>query len=213
MRMRRKKNLIPRLEKCAAVAQTEPQTLRGRWLAEFPGHDELRAEIGCGKGRFTAETAKAAPRALIAAVEKDQNAMVMAMERVMAEGLENVRFLDMDAQGLREIFAPEELDVIYINFPDPWPRAREAKHRLTSPLFLPVYRELLKPGGRVEFKTDQAPLFDWSLGQFEAAGFLLREVCSDLHTDGPVGVMTNYEEKFYAQGVKICRCVAVKPRG
>ncbi len=213
MRMRRKKNLIPRLEKCAAVAQTEPQALRGRWLAEFPGHDELRAEIGCGKGRFTAETAKAAPRALIAAVEKDQNAMVMAMERVMAEGLENVRFLDMDAQGLREIFAPEELDVIYINFPDPWPRAREAKHRLTSPLFLPVYRELLKPGGRVEFKTDQAPLFDWSLGQFEAAGFLLREVCSDLHTDGPVGVMTNYEEKFYAQGVKICRCVAVKPRG
>ena len=213
MRMRRKKNLIPRLEKCAAVAQTEPQALRGRWLAEFPGHDELRAEIGCGKGRFTAETAKAVPRALIAAVEKDQNAMVMAMERVMAEGLENVRFLDMDAQGLREIFAPEELDVIYINFPDPWPRAREAKHRLTSPLFLPVYRELLKPGGRVEFKTDQAPLFDWSLGQFEAAGFLLREVCSDLHTDGPVGVMTNYEEKFYAQGVKICRCVAVKPRG
>ncbi len=213
MRMRRKKNLIPRLEKCAAVAQTEPHALRGRWLAEFPGHDELRAEIGCGKGRFTAETAKAAPRALIAAVEKDQNAMVMAMERVMAEGLENVRFLDMDAQGLREIFAPEELDVIYINFPDPWPRAREAKHRLTSPLFLPVYRELLKPGGRVEFKTDQAPLFDWSLGQFEAAGFLLREVCSDLHADGPVGVMTNYEEKFYAQGVKICRCVAVKPRG
>ena len=213
MRMRRKKNLIPRLEKCAAVAQTEPQALRGRWLAEFPGHDELRAEIGCGKGRFTAETAKAAPRALIAAVEKDQNAMVMAMERVMAEGLDNVRFLDMDAQGLREIFAPEELDVIYINFPDPWPRAREAKHRLTSPLFLPVYRELLKPGGRVEFKTDQAPLFDWSLGQFEAAGFLLREVCSDLHADGPVGVMTNYEERFYAQGVKICRCVAVKPRG
>ena len=213
MRLRRKKNLIPRLEKCAAVAQTEPQALRGRWLAEFPGHDELRAEIGCGKGRFTAETAKAVPRALIAAVEKDQNAMVMAMERVMAEGLENVRFLDMDAQGLREIFAPEELDVIYINFPDPWPRAREAKHRLTSPLFLPVYRELLKPGGRVEFKTDQAPLFDWSLGQFEAAGFLLREVCSDLHADGPVGVMTNYEEKFYAQGVKICRCVAVKPRG
>lgn len=212
MRMRRKKNLIPRLEKCAPVAQTEPQELKGRWLATYPGHDELRAEIGCGKGRFTAETAKSAPNALYIAVEKDQNAMVMAMERVMAENIANVRFLDMDAQGLRDIFAPEELDVIYINFPDPWPRAREAKHRLTSPQFLPIYRELLKPGGRIEFKTDQAPLFDWSLDQLETEGFLLREVCSDLHANGPVGIMTNYEEKFYAQGVKICRCVAVKPQ-
>ncbi len=210
MRMRRKKNLIPRLEKCAPVQQFQPQTLRGRWLAAFPGHNELRAEIGCGKGRFTAETAKRTPRSLLVAVEKDQNAMVMAMERVMGEGIENVRFLDMDALGLREIFAPEELDVIYINFPDPWPRTKEIKHRLTSQSFLPTYRELLKKGGRVEFKTDQAGLFDWSLEQFTAAGFTLLDVTHDLHSHGATGVMTNYEEKFHAQGVKICRCVAVK---
>lgn len=199
------------MEKCAAVQIFEPDALCGRWLEAHPGHSELRAEMGCGKGRFTAETAKSAPQALIVAVEKDQNAMVMAMERVLGEEIKNVRFLDMDAQGLREIFAPEELDVIYINFPDPWPRAREAKHRLTSPQFLPMYRQLLKPGGRIEFKTDQAPLFDWSLRQFENEGFALQEVTHDLHAAGPVGVMTNYEEKFHSQGVKICRCVAVKP--
>ncbi len=210
MRMRRKKNLIPRLEKCAPVQQFEPQTLRGQWLAAYPDHDELRAEIGCGKGRFTAETAKRAPQAMLVAVEKDQNAMVMAMERVMGESIENVRFLDMDALGLREIFAPEELDVIYINFPDPWPRTKEIKHRLTSQSFLPTYWELLKKGGRVEFKTDQAGLFDWSLEQFTEAGFTLLDVTHDLHAHGATGVMTNYEEKFHAQGVKICRCVAVK---
>lgn len=210
MRMRRKKNLIPRLEKCAPVQQFEPQTLRGRWLETYPDCTELRAEIGCGKGRFTAETAKRAPRSLLVAVEKDQNAMVMAMERVMAEGIENVRFLDMDAHELREIFAPEELDVIYINFPDPWPRTKEIKHRLTSQTFLPTYWSLLKKGGRVEFKTDQAGLFDWSLGEFTEAGFTLLDVTHDLHAHGATGVMTNYEEKFHAQGVKICRCVAVK---
>jgi len=211
MRMRRKKNLIPRLEKCASVQITEPAELRGKWLNAYSDCRELRAEIGCGKGRFTAETAKASPEALIVGVEKDQNAMVMAMERILKEEIPNVRFLDMDAQLLREVFAPGELDVIYINFPDPWPRVREAKHRLTSPTFLPAYMELLKSGGRVEFKTDQVPLFDYSLAEFEKAGFRLDEVTHDRHANGPVGVMTNYEEKFHAQGVKICRCVAYKP--
>lgn len=211
MRMRRKKNLIPRLEAASAVQVFGPENNKGQWLTLYPDFTELRAEIGCGKGRFTAGTAQESPNALIVGVEKDQNAMVMAEERILRENIPNVRFLDMDAAALREVFAPEELDVIYINFPDPWPRVREAKHRLTSPTFLPAYMELLKSGGRVEFKTDQVTLFDYSLVQFEQAGFRLDEVTHDRHANGPVGIMTNYEEKFHAQGVKICRCVAYKP--
>lgn len=212
MRMRRKKNLIPRLEKAAAVQCFEPENKKGQWHALFPDFPEIRCEIGCGKGRFTAETAKTAPQALFLGVEKDQNAMVMAMERVLKEEIPNVRFLDMDAQNLREIFDPGELERIYINFPDPWPRPREAKHRLTAPGFLEIYKELLCPGGRIEFKTDQVPLFDYSLETFAAAGFELQSVTHNLHENGPVGIMTNYEEKFHAQGVKICRCEAIKTR-
>ncbi len=211
MRMRKKKNLIPRMERCAHVQVFEPEALKGRWLESFPGHTELRAEIGCGKGRFTAGTAQAAPEALIVALDKVADAMVVAMERCCHEQIPNIRFLDMDALHLAEIFAPGELNVIYINFPDPWPRTREAKHRLTSHIFLPIYKQLLAPGGRIEFKTDQAPLFEYSLEQFAAFGYELREVTRDLHENGPVGVMTNYEAKFFDQGVKINRCVAIKP--
>lgn len=211
MRMRKKKNLIPRMERCAHVQVFEPQTMKGRWLESFPGHTELRAEIGCGKGRFTAGTARNSPDALLIAIDKVADAMVIAMERVCQEQIENIRFIDMDALHLGEVFAPEELSVIYINFPDPWPHNKTAKHRLTSHIFLPIYMGLLAPGGRIEFKTDQAFLFDYSLKQFEAAGYELREVTRDLHEQGPVGVMTNYEERFYQQGVKIHRCVAVKP--
>lgn len=211
MRMRKKKNLAPRMERCAHVQIFEPEALKGRWLESFPGHSELRAEIGCGKGRFTAGTAQNSPEALLVALDKVADAMVIAMEKVCAEKIENVRFIDMDALRLAEIFAPGELDVIYINFPDPWPRTKEAKHRLTSHIFLPIYKQLLAPGGRIEFKTDQAPLFEYSLEQFAAFGYELKEVTRDLHENGPVGVMTNYEAKFHEQGIKINRCVAVKP--
>lgn len=210
MRMRKKKNLGPRMERCAAVQVFEPESLRGRWASET-GFSEIRAELGCGKGRFTAGTAEQNPGALLVAVEKVPDAMVVGMERVCEAGLTNVRFLDMDVNRLTEVFAPGELSVLYINFPDPWPRNREAKRRLTSPGFLALYKTVLAPGGRLEFKTDQAPLFQYSLEQLELAGFDIREATGDLHADGPVGVMTDYEAKFFEQGVRINRCVAVKP--
>ena len=212
MRMRNKKNLIPRMERCAAVQVKQPADMRGRWADLLPGCREVRAEIGCGKGAFTAGTAQASPEALIVAIEKVPNAMVTAMERVCAGEIPNVRFIDTDAVNLPDIFAPGEASVIYINFPDPWPRKKEAKHRLTAPSFLALYWDALPVGGRIEYKTDQAWLFDWSLEQFALLGYELREVTHDLHADGPVGVMTNYEQRFYEQGLPICRCVAVKTR-
>lgn len=198
------------MERCAHVLVADPAALSGRWRQELSGFSELRVELGCGKGRFLAETAARKPDVLFIAMERVPDAMVVGMERVCAAGLDNVRFIDGDVKTIPAIFAPGEIDLLYINFCDPWPKSRDAKHRLTAPGFLRMYAALLPTGGEVRFKTDNAPLFQWSLMQFQQEGWDLRQVTQDLHGDGPVGVMTDYEEKFYAQGVKICRLAAVK---
>lgn len=210
MRMRKRPNLAPRMDKCAAVLIKEPSEFRGKWLERFPGHTQLQLELGCGKGRFTADTANTMPDTLLLAVEKVADAMIIAMERVRDRGIENVRFINGDAAGLPDMFAPGEVDRIYINFCDPWPKSRDAKFRLTSPGFLRLYADVLKNGGQIHFKTDNTPLFDWSIQQFQREGWQLSELTHDLHKAGPVGVMTDYEAKFYAEGLKINRLVAEK---
>ncbi len=208
MRMRKKPNLIPRVEKCGELLLREPETHRGRWLTDFPGFQELHLELGCGKGRFTVGMAGENPGVLFVAVERVLDAMVMAMERARDAQLANVRFLDFDAAGCGSVFAPGEVDRIYINFPDPWRKSRQFKRRLTAPSFLQIYRQILKPGGEIWFKTDNRPLFDWSLEQFTAQGWELSEVTNDLPGDGTGGSMTDYEAKFREQGVPINRLVA-----
>ena len=210
MRMRKKPNLVPRMERAAAVLVSEPETLRGKWREAFPGYTALQLELGCGKGRFTADTAAAQPETLLVALEKVPDAMVMAMERAVERGLHNVRFIDRDAALLPELFAPGEVERIYLNFCDPWPKSRDAKHRLTAPGFLRLYADALPVGGELHFKTDNLPLFEWSLEQFKAEGWALCEVTNDLHENGVCGVMTDYEAKFHARGVKINRLVATK---
>ena len=210
MRIRKKTNLIPRMERCAHVQIKEPSELYGRWLDSFPGHDGLWLELGCGKGRFTADTAERNPEKLLVAVEKVPDAMVMAMERACDRDLQNVRFIDADAAALPVVFGVGEVDRIFINFCDPWPQKHYAKRRLTSPFFLEIYESILKPGGEIHFKTDNRPLFEYSLDTFEQEGWDLTEVTNDLHSNGPVGVMTDYEAKFYAEGVPINRLVARK---
>ncbi len=207
MRMRKKPNLIPRMERCAAIQIKDPEGQKGRWRELMPGCTALRLELGCGKGRFTAETAAANPDVLFIAVERVPDAMIIAMERVSAMGLTNVFFVDADAARLTDYFAPGEVDQIYINFCDPWPSNRHAKRRLTFVGFLMIYRQVLRAGGQIHFKTDNSPLFEWSLTQFPEAGFGLSEVTRDLHRDGIQGIMTDYEEKFHNQGVLINRCV------
>ena len=210
MRMRKRANLDARMERCAELLDTDPESLRGEWQARYPGYGKLYLELGCGKGRFTAETAAAMPDTLYVALEKVPDAMILAMEKVERRDLENVRFIDGDAKLLTAMFAPGEADRIYINFCDPWPKSRDAKLRLTAPSFLRMYADILKPGGEIHFKTDNTPLFDWSIAQFEAEDWALSEVTHDLHANGPVGVMTDYEAKFYEQGLKINRLVAAK---
>lgn len=187
-----------------------PEERRGSWSALLPGCREVRLELGCGKGRFTVQTAQAEPEVLFVAVERVADAMVVAMERAQAAGLDNVYFIDGDARALGAWFAPGEVSRVYLNFSDPWPSSQQAKRRLTHPDFLRLYAGVLAPGGEIHFKTDNRDLFEWSLFQFPKAGYRLADVTRDLHGNGVNGVMTDYEEKFYQAGKPICRCVAVK---
>ena len=210
MRMRRKPNLEPRMESCGEVQIKDPEGFFGHWKEEFAGYGELWLELGCGKGSFTVKTAQENPDVLLLAVEKVRDAMVIAMERSLNAGASNIRFIDMDALRLNEVFKRGDVDRLFINFCDPWPKSRDAKHRLTAPGFLRKYAELLDIGGEIRFKTDNRPLFDWSCEQFAAEGWEIRELTNDLHRDGVQGIMTDYEAKFHAQGVPINRLVAVK---
>ena len=210
MRMRKRHNLEPRMEKCAGYIIKDSAAHCGRWMQDFPGYEKLYVELGCGKGRFTADTAASMPDTLFFAIEKVPDAMIIAMERIRDRELENVRFIDGDAAALTEMFAPGEADRIYINFCDPWPKSRDAKLRLTAPAFLRRYADVLRTGGEIHFKTDNTALFDWSMEQLAAEGWQLSEVTHDLHAAGTVGVMTDYEAKFCAEGMKINRLVAAK---
>ena len=208
MRMRKKTNLEPRMARCSGVLIAQPETMYGRWHTLMPQAQAVYLELGCGKGRFTAETAAQNPQALFLAVERVPDAMVIAMERVCGMGLTNVFFIDGDAANLTELFAPSEIDRIYINFCDPWPGNRHSKRRLTHPDFLLRYRQVLSRKGQIHFKTDNKDLYEWSLFQFPKAGFVLSEVTRNLHANGICGVMTDYEEKFHNMGTPINRCVA-----
>ena len=144
MRMRKMKNLEPRMEKCAAYRIAEPAQKKGSWRALKPDAAALWVEVGCGKGKFTAETAQANPDVLLIAVERCREAMVVAMEKAREMGLTNVFYIDMDVDKIEEIFAPEEIDRLFINFPDPWPRKKNAKRRLTHRGFLFKYCHVVR---------------------------------------------------------------------
>ena len=185
--MRRKPNLDARLERCADLLVESPEEIKGRWRDSFGGFRSVRIELGCGKGRFTADCAASAPDVLLIAIERDPSALVMAMELARSREIKNVRYLLGDVGMLDAVFAPGEAERIYLNFPDPWPKSRDAKLRLTAPNFLRRYAQVLAVGGELQFKTDNTPLFDWSLEQF-----------------------AGYEAKFIDQGLKINRLVAVR---
>lgn len=212
MRMRRMRNLEPRMEKCAAYRIEEPALRKGSWKSLKPDATALWVEVGCGKGKFTAETAQANPDVLLIAMERCREAMVVAMEKAKSLGLTNVFYIDMDVAAIEDIFAAGEIDRLFINFPDPWPRKKNAKRRLTHRSFLDKYCRVVRENGEIHFKTDNAPLFEYSVEEFAACGLEVKNLTRDLHKDGVVGIMTGYEEKFHALGTPINRCeVVCKP--
>ena len=195
MRARKKKNTVPRLERCGDVFVSE---------ITVPDGKKACLEIGCGKGKFIAGLAELHPDTVYFAMGKVPDVMVMAAEKCKEKGLENVRFLLEDATKLPEICKEHSLDVIYLNFSDPWPKKRHTSRRLTYRTFLDIYKKLLKPGGFIKMKTDNEGLFNFSLEEFTDSGFILSEVTTGLHsTDIENEVMTEYETRFSEQGMNI----------
>lgn len=214
MRVRKKKNGDARFDACKELfIEFDKETPEKLSLTElFPGFTKFRAEIGCGKGTFITETAKRNPDVAFLAVEKVRDVVIFASEKVQAENLPNVRFICGDAAALTALLDEKSLETIYINFCDPWPKARHAKRRLTSEGFLCLFKDLLADEGKIEFKTDNIGLFEFSLEEFPKAGYEMRDVCFDLHASkwAEENVQTEYERNFSAKGFKINRLEAFK---
>ena len=190
----------------------EPEQKKGKWAEVFGNDHPVHIEVGMGKGQFIIEMAKRNPEINYIGIEKYSSVLVRAVEKLEDFEQNNLRLIRMDAENIEEVFDKDEVDRIYLNFSDPWPKDRHAKRRLTSTRFLERYNNILTPEGRVMFKTDNKDLFDFSLEQVEEAGWILENHTYDLHHSeyNEGNVMTEYEEKFSAKGNTICRLVAYR---
>jgi tRNA (guanine-N7-)-methyltransferase len=211
MNMRfRSKHRVAELE--SGLFAANPAEWRGRWGERFGNGNEVHAEIGAGRGEFVIQSALARPDINFIALEKLDRIIPSAVKDAETHGLVNLAFVHANARLLTEIFGENELRCIYINFCDPWRnKAGWMKRRLTHRGFLDKYKEALEPEGRIEFKTDDRFLFEFSLREFTETGFGLENVTCDLHKGNTEGnIMTNYERRFAAMGKPIYRAVAVK---
>ena len=216
MRLRRKPWVDEAIHAFDAFVISKGQELgeekKGRWHEIFRREAPLYVELGTGKGDFISQMAERHPEVDFIGIEAQQDVLYMAAKKVEEKGLGNVRLLVFDINHIGDIFGPGEVDRFYINFCDPWPKKRHAKRRLTHVSFLEKYRELLSQGGELHFKTDNRPLFDFSLEQFEEAGLAVRDVSYDLHAENrPDNIMTEYERKFSGFGERINRCEVLFP--
>lgn len=189
----------------------EEDTRAGTWHEIFGNDHELHIEIGMGKGKFITTLAKQNPDINYVGIEKYSSVLLRALEKREQEELPNLLFVRMDAEHIEQVFAEGEVDRIYLNFSDPWPKDRHAKRRLTSKEFFRRYNKILKKDGVVEFKTDNRPLFEFSLESVKEAGWNLKACTFDLHHDEVLSqgnVMTEYEEKFSSLGNPIHKLIA-----
>lgn len=187
----------------------EYEGYKGRWKDFFGNDNPIHIEIGMGKGKFIMELARQNPDINYIGIEKYSSVLVRALEKRPELETNNLVFIRMDAEDIVKVFAEEEVERIYLNFSDPWPKDRHAKRRLTSIQFLSKYDQFLQADGKVIFKTDNRPLFEFSLEQVEESKWNLENHTFDLHNSEYVegNVMTEYETKFVAEGKPICRMV------
>jgi len=202
MRMRRKKNLEARIDAVQALLVENPSEHRGKWRSLHTPDTPLHLELGCGKGQFARALAARNPDALIIAVEMRPNVLVAGVEAALREGLPNLRFVSGDADMMHDWFAPGEIDRLYINFCDPWPHRKKAGRRLVYRGFLDKYRPLLRLGGTLQFKTDNAPLFAFAQKELAAAGWIIVTLQPDLPRGGN-NIETEYETRFRAMDTAI----------
>ena len=190
----------------------EPVELKGKWHDFLGNNNPIHIEVGMGKGRFLMDLARLHPEINYIGIERYTSVLLRAVQKMQEDELPNVHFLCIDAATLPDIFDRNEVDRIYLNFSDPWPKDRHARRRLTSSEFLARYDLFLAPDGRIEFKTDNQDLFTFSLEEIESSDkWHLDASTRDLHHDAAMNegnIMTEYEEKFSAAGNPICKLIA-----
>ena len=182
----------------------------GTWKDIFGNTNPIHIEIGMGKGKFIHTMAKEHPDINYVGIEKYSSVLLRAIQKMEEDELPNLKFIRMDAEDIAKVFGRGEVDKIYLNFSDPWPKDRHAKRRLPSREFLARYDVILKTDGRLEFKTDNRDLFDFAVEELTPAGWKAEVVTYDLHKDEKLmqgNVMTEYEEKFSSMGNPICKYV------
>ena len=189
----------------------DPEKYKGCWNKDIFGNNEpIHIEIGMGKGRFIMELASENPNINYVGIEKYSSVLLRAIQKMEANELPNLVFIRMDAEYIIDVFGKDEIDKIYLNFSDPWPKDRHAKRRLMSRNFLDRYRQIMKTEGMLEFKTDNRILFDYAVEEVPEAGWKMLKRTYDLHNDEEMmkgNIMTEYEERFSAEGNPICKYI------
>jgi len=189
-----------------------PEQYKGRWHEYFGNNNPIHVEFGTGKGQFISTMAKENPGINYIGVELVEGVIYQAAKKARSKEVSNLALVNYNVAKILDVFEAGEIERLYLNFSDPWPKKRHAKRRLTHTNFLNIYKQLLVPGREIHFKTDNEGLFEFSLNELADNGFRLKNISLDLHNSEFVGnVMTEYEEKFVNQGMKIYRCEAVCP--
>lgn len=218
MRLRGRKGIRENLEQQESLVVLDPREYKGRWAELFGNDRPIHVELGMGKGQFVSGMSVKYPEANFVGMDMYDELIRRASEKVRSIWQEqhqqepaSVRLALGNIESIDEFFAPGEIQRIYLNFSDPWPKKKHGRRRLTHPRFLDKYCKLLNEEGEIHFKTDSRSLFEFSLNSFATSGLQMRNISLSLHADGIVedNVMTEYESKFVGQGMPIYRCEVV----
>lgn len=213
MRLRNKPWAKDALASHPEMVIQNPEQWKGRWQERFGNDNPIHIEIGSGKGQFVSGMATKNPNINYIGIEIQESVLVVALEKALAADVPNLQLLHVNGGQVTDYFEKGEVNQIYLNFSDPWPKKRHAKRRLTHESFLVGYEQVLPPFGELHFKTDNRGLFEYSLASFSQFGLILKQVWLDLHkVDFPENVMTEYEEKFSAKGHPIYRVEVIFPK-
>lgn len=203
MRLRKIKNASVRLAEHPELVIPNPETHRGKWKEHFRNNNPIHIEVGMGKGQFIIKQATQNPHINYIGIELFDSVIVQAMKKALEANLPNLLLINTDGFKLTEIFEEGEVEKLYLNFSDPWPKNRHAKRRLTNPAFLEVYRQILVKGGEIEFKTDNSRLYEYSLISFNNNDFIFLDLSVNLHAREGEIITTEYEDKFLARNLPI----------
>ena len=187
----------------------DPKENKAKWKSVFGNDNPIYIEIGMGKGDFIIENAKRYKNINFIGIEKYDSVVVRAIQKSNELELDNLRIVRMDAKDINLVF-DKEVDLIYLNFSDPWPKDRHAKRRLTSPNFLRLYDDIFRDKCHIIMKTDNVLLFDYSLDSLTNYGYEIKYMTRDLDCWNKDNIMTEYESKFYNKGVKINKLEGIK---